>query len=246
MRGGRWAAATLLALIAGCDAAPGGFSDFDSGDTADEVVDVPWNGIGNTPPIATGATTTSQGSSSMMGTQVGSEGFWTCPVLGVQDLGDGTAALPSLGAAPVELVAARVGTWPVQMTDLGDGELADGALELVDEGVYLWVDVTETGDCVDHLAVAVRGELQRDDWKLPMTGVLAIRPDDGRMILTGEGPLADVETTWGPTPLDPALTAFRVEVGLDATALAGTASYVDCTAVTCAGAAPLATLTGAR
>ncbi|MEZ4240153.1 MAG: hypothetical protein R3F59_29175 [Myxococcota bacterium] len=244
VRGGVWV--LLGAALTGCDAGGyGGYGDWslDSG-VADTAVDTSFG------TVVTGTATTSTvtGSSTLMGTQVGSEGFWNCPVEAVTDLGAGQQVVPSLDDTPAALTAARVGAWTVTVSDDVTGASSGGTLQLVDDGVYLWVDVTDGGACVDHLAVAVHGTLTHDDgWAASMEGVLALRPGDGQMILGSTGDLTDIYATWGATPLDPALTSFRFDVTVaDETAFAGAASYVDCGGVSCVGAAPLGTVTGTR
>ena len=237
----RWLAGAWAALAAGCDDAGYSFGDsgFDTG--LDSLVE-------DFVPTATTASTTSPGPIAMAGTQVGSEGFWTCTVLGSQIVPDGAAVIPSLDASAADATAARVGSWPLSMV-LTDTTAVAGTLALADDGVYLWVDVAETPEdpaCVDHLAASVRGDWIVGAWVVPVTGVVAVRPTDGRLVLDADAALADLEAQWGPTPLDPASTQLRLDAGVTPSALAGTASYADCPDLVCAGTAPLADVSSAR
>jgi hypothetical protein len=164
-----------------------------------------------------------------MGTQVGSEGFWGCPVEDVRPI-NGADTITEIGGSPSALTSERMGSWALSIEDEGGSGAVPGSLTLLDQGAYLWVDVQEGSGCSDHLASPVTGALVRDGAPpQPMMGVLALKSGASRLVITDEGDLTSTTSVWGaPTYTDLTGVTFRLDSEIDATELGGEALYVDC------------------
>lgn len=206
----------LLGVLVACD---GGGASFQP-DTGLSTGD---SGLGTgTPPGNEDVT------SKAMGTQVGSEGFWGCPIISIEPVLDRTSANPLLGGAPVELSAARLGIWPLQITDTDASDTVPGSMFIADGGEYFWVDVEEGTDCYDHLVVSTIGTLSREEFPSEtLSGWLAIREGASRLVVTSGASLAVTSSAWGmPSSASP--VTFRIDADLDQSFLDGAAMYVDC------------------
>lgn len=228
--------AVLLSVLLGCDDA--GYSK-STGDTALDT------GL-----VLDTAAPTGQVKTQSMGTQVGSEGLWDCPIEHVQAIDDPSAVLDPLGGTPISLASDRVGSWSLQITDTGTTSPVPGLLSLTDDAEYLWLDVTDGAGCTDHLAVMLSATLARGAGEaVDLVGYLAIRPDDGRIALAAEGAaLSALEIDWGTAsfPTNEEAMQFRIEADLSPTALSGQAAWLDCVEDDCPGADPISELSGTR
>jgi hypothetical protein len=183
-----------------------------------------------------------------MGTQVGSEGFWNCPIDTATAVA-GDQQVPALGGStPADVAAARIGPWSLEIVSAGTTGSSPGDLTLSDAGQYYWVTVEPTAACTDHLAIGVSGSLSRvASTTDPLFGWLAVRPGEGLVILTNETDLTGLQASWGPPPTVPVGTSqFRVEARIDEVRIDGTAAWADCVDIDCTTTDVLATLTGAR
>lgn len=184
-----------------------------------------------------------------MGTQVGSEGFWGCPIVSEEPIGDRTTPIADIGGSPIVLASARMGPWPLQIQDAGASAPLAGTLVLADGNDYRWVDVAEGEGCYDHLAVAVLGTIARGETSIePVSGWLAIRDGASRLIVTSDASFATTSAAWGMPATLLGTPSLRIDAALDATLLDGQALYVECerTEIACAGAEVRATLIGER
>lgn len=183
-----------------------------------------------------------------MGTQVGSEGFWGCPIERVDPL-DGTTDVPAIGGSPQALTARLVGEWPLQIRDETGGEVTAATLGLVDLGSYLWVDVTDGAGCVDHLASEVSGTVARGSSTTAWSGFVGITDGAARLLVTADGASDTLAEVWGAPAYAPGVPAtLRIDGTLDPARLDGAASWVDCDPleVRCDTADPVAEVDGAR
>lgn len=207
-----WAGLALLAPLAACDDPGAGTGLLDSG-----------TGL----PTDSGPEPTTQSA-----TQVGSEGFWGCPVLGLDPVSP-VDAIPGLGV-PQDLAAAALGDWPGTWTSRADGSTADGKLAMAPTSFAL---ARSAAPCDDHLVVGVSASVTRASVALPAAGWLGVRPGDTALLLTADGTADEAAAAWGlPDPAG--LAALRWRLDLVDGALGGVASYADCgpTEVACAGA----------
>lgn len=224
----------ILGVLVACDGNGGG-PDLGVADTGNDTgTDLDTD----TPPTETNG----------MGTQVGSEGFWGCPIELVTVV-DGATALDAIGGPPDELTGRVVGGWGLQIVDDGASEPVAGSLALVDAGNYLWLDVADGEGCVDHLASEVSATLVRGTTTTVLTGFVGIGSGAARLLVTAGGALDDVALTWGPStyPPDTAVT-FRIDGDLTPVGFSGAASWVDCDPLewVCGTADPVAAVDGAR
>jgi hypothetical protein len=185
-----------------------------------------------------------------MGTQVGSEGFWGCPIEDVRPILNGADTIDELGGSPSSLTGERMGSWSLSIEDEGGSGAVPGTLTLIDQGTYLWLDVAEGPGCSDHLASPVTGALVRDGAPAqPMLGVLAISALGTRLVITDEGDLSSTTSIWGtPSYADLTGVTFRLDGEADASTLGAEAAYVDCPEleVECPTADVKATVDGTR
>lgn len=224
---GRGAVPLLFALGA-CEPT-GGFRDgsFGTGDT----------GAPPRPPDATN-----------QATQVGSEGFWDCPIDRRDPVVDPAAPLASMSGSAIEVTAVHVGPWPLQIVDAETRAAVGGQLDLADTGGYTWVTVAPgIAGCADYLESEVSGALVRDVFSSVVTGVVAIRPDDARLLATDAGDLSATAAAWG-APAMAGAVGFRVEADVTAQLLDGEAAYVSCDAgvVDCGGRELVGEILGSR
>jgi len=163
-------------------------------------------------------------------TQVGSEGFWDCPTEREQPVADPGAPIPSLGgASAIDLTAAHVGSWPLQIVDPVAKATLTGSLDLAATDTWRWVEVAAgVPGCVDYLEADVTGALLRDGSPSNVLGVVAIRSDAARLLATDTGELSATAAVWG-VPAIAGVIGFRVEADLTPATLDGHAAYVDCT-----------------
>lgn len=222
----------ILSVLLACDGHSGGGRDLD-------------------PIVDTGAaddTGQPKVQSDPMGTQVGSEGFWDCPLETATDIDSG-APVPEMGGlTPVDIAELYIGDWPLDIVESGTSGSATGSLSVADGGEYLWLTVADGPGCADHLAIGVTGAISRLATSTdPLIGWLAVRPGDGLLILTAEGDLTALEAAWGPPTTPPLGTSqFRVEGRIDEARFEGTAAWADCVDGECAPTDLLATVTSAR
>ncbi len=221
--------------IAGCDDVPGSEHSGDTDSACDFGCDE--SGLDTDPPV-----TTSEGA-----TQVGSEGFWGCPVEHVEPITDPTEFFPDLGGSPSQVVASYLGEWPLLIEDLAaPGTTVTGSLGLSAGESWRWVDVTDGPTCVDHLAVSVGASLTREvAAPLALLGVVAVRPDGVGALVTTTA-LDQVGPEWSlPSSGAP---FFRVEGPLGKSTVEAVATFADCPASepTCDGQVGVSTLTGSR
>lgn len=178
-------------------------------------------------------------------TQVGSEGFWGCPIEKVEPI-EPTAAPLGFEGGVGDAVQGHLGTWPLAVVDAATAATATGALELAVGEVWRWVDVAEGTGCEDHVLASVSGVLTRDGGPpMALSGLVAVRPDgQGGLVATADRAVA--EPMWGVGTYGGSL--FPLEGGLGITDIDATAAYADCAASEphCEGATPLADLTGTR
>ena len=182
-----------------------------------------------------------------MGTQVGSEGFWGCPIEKAEPI-DGGIPREDLGGSPEVLTAALVGEWPLQISDLLLGLTVDGSLTLTDEREYYWLDVAEGTGCVDHAVSVVSGAVVRQGSSHSLEGLLGISANGNRLVVSADS--AGMISTWGAPIFTsvPNDVSFRIDAGLDPFSFDGTASYVDCDRLDldCPTAQALADVDGSR
>ena len=184
------------------------------------------------------------------GTQVGSEGFWGCPIDRVHEV-DGGTQIDAIGGTPSDLTSRLAGSWTLEILDEAAAEPIVGTLLLEDVGNYLWLDVADGAGCTDHLASEVRATAVRGTTTTALLGFVAIAPGAGRVLITADDPLEDVASSWGPPAYPASASAsvtFRLAGDLDPVGFVGRASFVDCDPldVVCATADDVATVTGAR
>jgi hypothetical protein len=208
----RRAALAVLAPLAACDDPGAGTGLLDSATGA---------------PTDTGPAPTTKGA-----TQLGSEGFWGCPVLGLDPVSP-VDAIPGLGV-PQDLAAAALGDWSGTWTSRADGAITDGKLASVATSFAL---ARSAAPCDDHLVVGVSASVARASVALPTTGWLGLRPGDAALLLTADGTADEAAVAWGLA--DPqGLAALRWRLDVVDGALGGVASFVDCgpSEVACADA----------
>ncbi|MCA9489168.1 MAG: hypothetical protein KC621_04580 [Myxococcales bacterium] len=178
-------------------------------------------------------------------TQVGSEGFWGCPIEGVDPL-DPTSKPVGFEAGVGDAVQAHLGSWPLTVTDAETGATVAATLELTAGDVWRWIDVAEEAACQDHAMVSVGAVLTRDGGApMPLSGMVVVRPDgQGAVVATGER--AAAEPTWGTGTSGGAL--FRLEGTLGVADVVATVAYADCASTEphCEVSSPLASLSGTR
>lgn len=219
------AVAAGLLLSAACDAT-GSLVEGGTGDTGDTGI----------------STVTTQTHDA---TQVGSEGFWGCPIERIDPL-DPASQAPGFTEPVGTAVGAHLGAWTLQVTDAATATTGGGTLTLEAGTSWRWVDVADDTGCVDHAMVDVTAELSRDGQPpVELVGKVVVRPDgEGGVVATADRALA--EGAWGVGTTGG--TLFRLEGSLGTAALSATTAYADCPVSEphCPSAAVLAALAGSR
>lgn len=176
-------------------------------------------------------------------TQVGSEGLWGCPVVGMTPI-DGGLDIPGVGT-PEALADTVTGTWVV--------DFADGAGARTQGGFYwrttdLVALAKAGGACDDFVVVGITGTTIREGQTLPVDGRLGF---DGSRIAALVWPVASVatvESSWGVTAPEGA-EGLRMRLEVDPLgALSGAASFSPCREPgwSCAGDEVALTLSAVR
>ncbi len=199
---------------------------------------VPSTDSGDTDPH-TGADTDPD---TTQGTQVGSEGFWGCPIDGMEPL-DPYDPLPDFGI-PAELADSALGGWSLSLTPTGKSA-APGTLS---QAAVSWSLVRSHAPCADHVVVGVSGTVDLDGAKLGATGYLGLRPGEAAYLLTLDDPSEAVATEWG-LPAPPAgQDAFRLSLAVADAKVTGVGAFAACgpTEVACAGASAALDVVGTR
>ncbi len=210
----------LVALVTGCDVDAAGSLDDSGAGTTDS-----------------GASPTGQDA-----TQVGSEGFWGCPVDRLEPVSP-TEPLPDLGV-PEDLAAGALGAWSLGFVARTDGSTTAGAASLT---ATSWSLAHSRSPCADHLVVGVAGSIERGGVPVAISGWLGLRPGNATSLLTADGGADEVAAAWG-LPAPPGLPGFRWSLEASEGSLAGVAAFAACgpTEVACDAVAEVLDVTGAR
>ncbi|MCB9684475.1 MAG: hypothetical protein H6738_05290 [Alphaproteobacteria bacterium] len=178
-------------------------------------------------------------------TQVGSEGFWGCPIEKLDPL-EPSAQPVGFDEGVGVAVQGHLGSWPLTVIDAATAGEVVGTLELTAGEVWRWVDVADGTGCEDHVLASVTATLTRDAGPaMPLSGMVVVRPDgQGGVVLTGDR--AAAEPAWGTGTSGGAL--FRLEGALGVSEVAATVAYADCASTEphCEAVTPIASVNGTR
>lgn len=155
-------------------------------------------------------------------TQVGSEGFWGCPVDALDPISP-SDPLPGLGV-PSGMAAVALGGWSLQLASRADATTRAGSLTTAPRD---WSLARALPPCEDFVVVGVEGKIERDGSSVVVSGQLGLRPGDATFLLFADEGAPEVARAWG-LPADPDLPAFRFTLDAVEGSIAGVGSSTAC------------------